>query len=105
MRIHHRVLLLTTLSVLDGVAQRASPTALRFMADKRATTGQKPGYWDSRQLHGESARRRGRERGRLRFNCGSVISATIALSSEIMLLTDVDTTIDGGKKITIDGEG
>lgn len=41
--------------------------------------------------------------GVIRFNCGA--SATIALSSQKTLRTDVDTTLDGQGKITLDGRG
>ena len=41
--------------------------------------------------------------GVIRFNCGA--SATITLTSQKKLRTDVDTTLDGQGKITLDGRG
>jgi predicted outer membrane repeat protein len=41
--------------------------------------------------------------GVIRFSCGG--AATIAVSSQLVLRTDVNTTIDGGGLITLDGGG
>src|SRR5450631_3786172 len=41
--------------------------------------------------------------GVIRFNCGA--SATITLTSQKTLRTDIDTTLDGQGKITLDGRG
>jgi predicted outer membrane repeat protein len=105
MRIHHRFLLLTTLSFIDGVAQSSPPAICTapFTADKRATT-ETVGTGTAASCTEKALADAVAKGGIIRFNCGSE-SATIALSSEITLRTDVDTTIDGANKITIDGRG
>ena len=106
MRTNHCVLLFTTLSLFDAAAQSASPPAIcvaPFTADTRATTatvGSGTGASCTESVLADAVAKG----GVIRFNCGSQ-PATIVLSSEIKLRTDVDTTLDGQDKITIDGRG
>jgi hypothetical protein len=105
MRIPHRVLLLATLTFIDGVAQSSPPAicAAPFTADKRTTTA-KVGTGTAASCTEKALAEAVAKGGVIRFNCGSE-PATVVLTSEITLRTDVDTTIDGGNKITIDGGG
>ena len=106
MRTSHRVLLLSALSLLDAAAQSASPPAIcaaPFTADTQATTAT-VGTGTAASCTEAALAEAAAKGGVIRFNCGSE-PATIVLSSEIKLRTDVDTTIDGQDKITIDGRG
>lgn len=106
MRKNHCVFLITALSLVDGVAQSSSPPqicATPFTADTHATT-ETVGSGTAASCTETALADAVAKGGVIRFNCGSE-PATIVLSSEIKLRTDVDTTIDGQGKITIDGRG
>jgi hypothetical protein len=60
-------------------------------------------YRHGRKLHGDTLANALAKGGVIRFNCGG--AATITLTSEKHLRTDIDTTLDGQGKITLDGRG
>ena len=106
MRTNHHVLPFVILSLIDATAYGASPPAIcvaPFTADTQPTTAV-VGSGSAASCTETALADAVAKGGVIRFNCGSE-PKTIILSSEIKLRTDLDTTIDGENKITIDGRG
>jgi hypothetical protein len=106
MRTNHCLPLFITLSLFDAAAEGAAPPAIcvaPFTADARATTAT-VGSGTAASCTETALAEAVAKGGVIRFDCGSE-PATIVLSSEIKLRTDVDTTLDGQNKITLDGRG
>jgi hypothetical protein len=96
---------LLALSLSGSLSAATSPPAIcptPFTADTRATT-ETVGSGTAASCTETALANAIAKGGVIRFNCGGV--ATITLTSQKTLRTDVDTTIDGQGKITLDGRG
>ena len=102
---HKKVLLSGGTFLLIPVICASSPPAIcpaPFTADTRATTVT-VGTGTAASCTETALANAIAKGGVIRFNCGG--AATITLTSEKHLRTDVGTTIDGQGKITLDGRG
>lgn len=87
------------------IVAASSPPAIcptPFTADTRATT-ETVGSGTAASCTETALANALAKGGVIRFNCGG--AATITLTSQKTLRTDIDTTIDGQGKITLDGRG